>query len=160
MHHTDIPVIDLPGGHAAVIMGEVANLRSPAKAFSPLVASELVIHKNGDLELPLAATFEHIFVVLDGEVACEGQLLSHDTLYYLGTHHDGVSLSSREGARVMVLGGTPFSEPIMMWWNFVARTIEELEQARDDWEQHRRFGDVAAYRGARLKAPPLNKIQV
>jgi hypothetical protein len=42
-----------------------------------------------------------------------------------------------------------------MWWNFVARTRQEIEEAREDWEQRRRFGEVKAYRGARLEAPPL-----
>jgi hypothetical protein len=42
-----------------------------------------------------------------------------------------------------------------MWWNFVARTADEIGTAREDWEQHRRFGDVKAYRGPRLSAPPL-----
>ena len=54
-----------------------------------------------------------------------------------------------------MIGGPPFPEPILMWWNFVARTQEEIAQARADWEEHRRFGDVNAYRGGRLKAPEL-----
>ena len=42
-----------------------------------------------------------------------------------------------------------------MWWNFVARTPEEIAGARDDWEQGRRFGAVRAYAGARIPATPL-----
>jgi len=63
--------------------------------------------------------------------------------------------ASRTGARVLLIGGPPFPEPILMWWNFVARTQEEIAQARADWEQHQRFGDVPAYRGPRLSAPSL-----
>ena len=59
------------------------------------------------------------------------------------------------GARVMLIGGQPFTETILMWWNFVARTPEEIALAREDWEQHRRFGDVRAYPGPRLTAPNL-----
>ena len=29
-----------------------------------------------------------------------------------------------------------------MWWNFVARTHEEIAEARREWEQHEVFGDV------------------
>jgi hypothetical protein len=42
-----------------------------------------------------------------------------------------------------------------MWWNFVARTPEEIVQAREDWETHQRFADVVAYKGPRLSAPAL-----
>jgi hypothetical protein len=52
-----------------------------------------------------------------------------------------------------VLGGAPFGETILMWWNFVARTTDEIVAARADWESGRRFGEVAAYRGDRLGAP-------
>ena len=55
----------------------------------------------------------------------------------------------------MLIGGPPFPETILMWWNFVARTQEEIAQARADWEQHERFGEVAAYQGPRLSAPSL-----
>jgi hypothetical protein len=44
-----------------------------------------------------------------------------------------------------------------MWWNFVARTPEEIAEARADWEAHRRFGEVVAYGGPRLEAPALRR---
>jgi len=42
-------------------------------------------------------------------------------------------------------------------WNFVARTPEEIANARSDWQSHQRFGDVTAYQGPRLTAPPLQR---
>jgi hypothetical protein len=57
----------------------------------------------------------------------------------------------------LLIGGLPFPETILMWWNFVARTPEEIEHARSDWQSHQRFGEVKAYRGPRLDAPPLQK---
>jgi hypothetical protein len=40
-----------------------------------------------------------------------------------------------------------------MWWNFVARTTEEIVAAREDWQTGRRFGAVRRYAGDRLDAP-------
>ena len=54
-----------------------------------------------------------------------------------------------------LIGGPPFPEQILMWWNFVARTQDDIAQARADWEDRRRFGEVAAYKGPRLSAPSL-----
>jgi hypothetical protein len=59
---------------------------------------------------------------------------------------------------VLFIGGPPFPEAILMWWNFVARTPEEIAAARDDWQAGRRFGDVRAYDGPRLEAPDLARL--
>ena len=154
-HYSEIPVLDVSGGRVTVVMGEVNRVRSPAITFSPLLAAEIVIDRGAAVELPLDRSFEHCFVVLDGDAAIEKHSLPRDTLHYLGVGHDGLSISSQEGGRVLLLGGTPFGETIVMWWNFVARTRQEIQDAREDWEQRRRFGDVKAYRGARLDAPAL-----
>ncbi|HEU5467275.1 MAG TPA: pirin-like C-terminal cupin domain-containing protein, partial [Gemmatimonadales bacterium] len=78
-------------------------------------------------------------------------------LYYLGTQRTTIALKSERGGRLLLIGGPPFPEPILMWWNFVARTPDEIAAARADWESHRRFGDVTAYRGPRLEAPTLSR---
>jgi hypothetical protein len=56
---------------------------------------------------------------------------------------------------VLLIGGEAFEQPVLMWWNFVARTHEELVRAREDWEHHTRFGEVNAYRGLRMAAPEM-----
>ena len=68
------------------------------------------------------------------------------------------AFASQSGARVLLIGGPPFPEAILMWWNFVARTPEEIRDARDDWESGRRFGAVTAYKGQRLHAPELVRL--
>ena len=53
-----------------------------------------------------------------------------------------------------MLGGAPFAERLLMWWNFVGRSGEEIAQAREDWVAGR-FGEVHGYPGEPLAAPPL-----
>jgi redox-sensitive bicupin YhaK (pirin superfamily) len=152
-HHRAPPLLELPGGRATVILGALAGQRSPGKALSPLVGADLAVHKGQRLVVPLDARFEHALLVLDGDAHLDGQPLAPDTLYYLGMMRDELPLASREGARLLLVGGEPFGESILMWWNFVARSSEEIAAARLDWEQHERFGDVKAYNGSRLRAP-------
>jgi redox-sensitive bicupin YhaK (pirin superfamily) len=154
--HRTLPVVRLEGGEATLIMGELGGARSPARAFSPLVAAEVSSVPSGRLVLPLNSDYEHALVLLGGTCGLDGQALAIDTLYYLGCGRRDLVLSCDDDpARALLLGGAPFGEAILMWWNFVARTNDEIRAAREDWEAGRRFGEVKAYEGRRAKAPPL-----
>ncbi len=154
--HRELPIADLEGGSAKVVMGEVAGVRSPARAFSPIVAAEVSGRPGLPLRIPLEPGFEHALVLLEGGGRLDGQALAVDTLYYLGCGRRELAIDAEhDPARALLLGGAPFGETVLMWWNFVARTTEEIVAAREDWEAGRRFGEVHAYRGARLAAPPF-----
>jgi hypothetical protein len=58
----------------------------------------------------------------------------------------------------MLLGGEPFDEEIVMWWNFIARTDEDIRQAREEWMTGSRFGEVRGYDGDRLAAPEVPQL--
>jgi hypothetical protein len=153
--HEAVPEAAFEGGSARVIIGALAGVSSPARAFSPVVGAELAL-RGGRAELPLDRGFEHALLVLSGGAALDGRHLEADTLYYLGAGRATLCLEAEgAGARLLLLGGAPFREPVLMWWNFVARTGEELRGARADWEAGRRFGTVAADAGRRLAAPPF-----
>jgi hypothetical protein len=76
-------------------------------------------------------------------------------MVYLGCARRELRIASDAGARVLLLGGAPFEEEIVMWWNFVARSNDEIVAARADWMVGETFGDVAGYAGYRLPAPEL-----
>lgn len=157
-HVPEVPIDDTAGGRVQVFSGTLADLASPAQHFSELVGADLQIHPGGTLNLPLQRAFEHACLVLEGDCVLEGQPLSPGQLYYLGTQRSNLQVTSRDRARVLLVGGLPFPEAILMWWNFVARTPDEIRAARTDWEEHRRFGEVPAYRGPRMAAPPLTRL--
>jgi quercetin 2,3-dioxygenase len=154
--HQALPVVDLQGGRATVLMGQLDGLRSPARAFSPIVGADVWGERDRRLVLPLDPAFEHALVPLQGQGRLDGQALVIDTLYYLGCGRRELVLGSGpEPARLLLLGGAPFGETILMWWNFVARTTGEIVAAREDWQAGRRFGEVTAYQGPRIEAPPF-----
>jgi redox-sensitive bicupin YhaK (pirin superfamily) len=154
--HRDRPELSLPGGRATVILGDFAGTHASGRTFSPLVAAEVTIDPGAEVALPLAPAFEHAVVPLVGAVETEGQALASHHLYFVEPGRHGIALrAAHPAARVLLIGGEPFGETILMWWNFVARTTDEVVAAREDWQAHRRFGAVAGYRGARLEAPPF-----
>ncbi|MGD9902169.1 MAG: pirin family protein [Vicinamibacterales bacterium] len=158
VHVAEVPVVESPGGLARVFAGQLADARLDQPYFSPIVGADLQVHAAHTLSVPLDPTFEHAVLVLQGDASLDGEPLAADTMHYLGCARSEAEVASAAGARVLLVGGPPFPETILMWWNFVARTPEELSQARADWEARQRFGEVTAYRGARLEAPPLTRV--
>jgi redox-sensitive bicupin YhaK (pirin superfamily) len=157
-HLHEVPAIDVKGGIARVFSGTLGDATSPARHFSDLVGADLQIHPGETLTIPLQREHEHAVLILNGDAALHSDRIQPDTLYYLGTQRHELAISSTEGSRLLLIGGLPFGETILMWWNFVARTPEEIRQAREDWEAHRRFGDVPAHQGPRIPAPELVRL--
>jgi redox-sensitive bicupin YhaK (pirin superfamily) len=156
-HVEEVPLVDVSGAVVRLFAGTLAGALSPARHYSPLLGADVELRPRHSASVPLDSTFEHAVLVLAGDMAVEGHELAPRMLHYLGSRRSDVRFSSRDGGRVLLIGGPPFGETILMWWNFVARTPEEIERARTDWEEQRRFGEVAAYHGPRMAAPTLTR---
>ena len=141
-HLDDLPRADIDGGVATVLLGSLGEQQSPARTDTPLVGVDLDLH--GATSLPLRPDWEYALVVLEGELAVGGQPLVPGKLGYLGEDRDELAIDVREPTRAILLGGEPFPEPIIMWWNFVARTQDEVEAAWRAWqaEDADRYGRV------------------
>ena len=151
-HHAELPQLELGVGVATVLVGVLGGVASPARRDSDLVGAELAVGP-GIAFVPLDPAFEHAIVVLAGSVGVAGRIVEPGHLCYLGLGRDELALSITEETRALLLGGVPFPEPVLMWWNFVARTREEVDEAERQWtEGDARFGPVDS-RLARIPAP-------
>ena len=151
-HHADLPVLERPGMRATVFMGEFDGARSAAAAYSPLVGVEVVLADGARAALPLDPGFEHGVLAVEGEPVVAGVRVPTSALLHVEAGRRELAVEGP--GRFLLLGGTPFDEDLVMWWNFVARDHDEIVAARDDWEADRRFGDVD-HPVARLAAPAL-----
>jgi redox-sensitive bicupin YhaK (pirin superfamily) len=115
----------------------------------------VVVPAGAAARLPLTPGFEHAALVLDGSAKVADSLLTPGSLLYLGIGRNELSIHSGQGARLFLLGGEPFDQALVMWWNFVARSHEEIVAAREDWMAGRRFGSVIGYAGEALPAPEM-----
>ncbi len=154
-HHSSVPVLRERGATVTVIMGSLAGATSPGRAWSALVGADIAIAPAGELLVPLEPEFEHAVMAMAGSIDVDGVALEPGAMIYLGCGRSDLRLSSTDSARALLIGGLPFAEQLVMWWNFVARSDDEIVAARRDWLSGRRFGDVDGYHGYRLPAPPL-----
>lgn len=143
-HHGALPQVELAAGAATVLVGELDGVSSPARRDTDHVGVDLDL-RSGSTTLPLRRDYEHALVVLEGSASVGGQVVVPGRLAYLGTRRDELELHVDEPARLLLVGGVPFPEPILMWWNYVARTRDEIGAAHRSWSQAEdRFGYVAS----------------
>jgi redox-sensitive bicupin YhaK (pirin superfamily) len=154
-HHPRLPTVQASGIAVTVLLGELLGRRSPARAFSDLVGADLEVAGAVDQDLPLRPDFEHAVVALSGEAAVGGVSLRPGRLLYLGSDRRRVAVRTAGPARLFLLGGVPFGEPLIVWWNFVAHGADEIARAHADWRSGARFGEVRGFDGPALPAPPL-----
>jgi quercetin 2,3-dioxygenase len=156
-HHADLPVVRDGAASVTVVLGEYRGERSPAEVFSPLAGFEVAVPGGDDFVLPVREDFEYGVVAVDGSAVVAGALIAPGLLAHRPAGQSEIRLSPAGGrrlARFFVVGGQPFAERLLMWWNFVARSAEEITRAREDWAAGR-FDPVYGYPGAPLAAPPL-----
>ncbi|MFE6055589.1 pirin family protein [Kitasatospora sp. NPDC056446] len=154
-HHPDLPVVTAPGLRATVLLGTLDTATSPGTTHTPLVGADLALAEGADLRLPLVPDFEYAVLAMSGRADVDGVPVEPGSMLYLGRGRPHLPLRAHTDAAVLLLGGEPFDEKIVMWWNFIGRSTEDIAQARTDWMSTSRFGDVHGYAGDRLPAPEL-----
>ena len=159
-HHVP-PRSPLPGGagEGVVFVGELDGVgSSPVRTHTPLLGAQLDLRPGARVELRVPRGHEHGVLVDAGGVSLEGVQLGGGQLGCLDAGSDRLELhAGTSGVRVVLLGGAPLEEDIVMWWNFIGRSHEEILTFREQWQAgHERFGQVPGYRGPveRLDAPP------
>lgn len=159
--HRDLPVVTGDNYRATVMVGELSDVLSPAGIHSPLVGADFTTRDGGLVTWEVLPAHEHAVLVLKGSVSIDGVTIDPGPLAYLGVGRRHLSLEAEPGTRWILLGGEPFAEELLMWWNFVGRSHEEIVQARLDWEAgHPRFGSVAGHGTERIPAPPLPRVRL
>ncbi|KQQ93941.1 pirin [Leifsonia sp. Leaf325] len=151
-----------------VFVGAIAGVSTDASVFTPLLGAQLDLPPFGRAELPLDTAFEHGLLVDVGPLTVDGVDVARTELAFLTPGRESVTVTAGEaGARALLLGGEPFGERFIMWWNFIGRTHDEIEQFRSDWQTdaitHRdpggRFG-IVDYDGRALPAPEMPTVRL
>ena len=163
-HQGDLPKLQIDGISATIFAGELegyASARAATKIFSPMVGAELRLAPGAAGKLALSEAFEHGFLVVQGSISIDGLEVKTTTMDYRepGSTSAEFVNTGAEDAIVIMLGGKPFDEPIVMWWNFIERSHEEIVEARDKWNSQ--DVGIPAFEdqiGGRTPAPDLPNV--
>ncbi|MFM1785002.1 MAG: hypothetical protein RLZZ108_26 [Actinomycetota bacterium] len=154
-HVAEPPTFTQPGLTGTVFIGSLGGVESPARVYSPLVGAELQVF--GETELTVNPTWEHGVLIVEGGAEINGEPVTKDQLLFIPA---GATQLSLEGEfRAVLIGGEPFDEPIVMWWNFIGRTAEDIVEQRRAWNAREpRFGEVIDDIGGWIPAPELPNV--
>ena len=169
--HLSLPGLELSAeagsdADVTVVMGSYAGVSSPATAYTPIVGAEIRLAPGTTVVLPFDPAWEHGLLLVTGDARVSGSGLAEtalavDDVLFLGDSRASVTVSSGSGALLFLLGGEPFEQDLVMWWNFAARSHEEIAQAREDWEAGSdRFGHVIGHGDERIPAPSIPPVRL
>jgi redox-sensitive bicupin YhaK (pirin superfamily) len=151
-HHAPAPVAG-PGWEARVFLGSLLGTTSPVPTYSPLVGAELLLEPGTALALDVDAGFEHGVLVDTGVLDVAGTEVKQHELAYVPVGRDRLELTAYDvPVRLLLLGGAPFGEAIVMWWNFVGRSHDEIVGFRAEW-QDQITADGSVVADSQLVAP-------
>jgi len=172
------PGLQADGARVLVFLGSLLGHTAPVTTHSPLLGAEITVPAGRQVRLDLDPGFEHgvlvdtgqIRVLASGSRPADPPGLASPTaepgqLIYLPPGADSLSLqASADGqARVLLLGGEPLGEQIVMWWNFIGRSHDEIVAYRAQWQAERGrarsrpgpFGQFPGQWESTLPAPEL-----
>jgi redox-sensitive bicupin YhaK (pirin superfamily) len=157
-------VIDHDGVRALVFLGSLLGHSSPAPTYTPLLGAELTVPAGTRTTMAVDPTFEHGALIDTGHATVAGVAATPGQLVYQGIGSSALTIATADTgpARLLLLGGQPLGEQIVMWWNFIGRSHEEIVEYRTQWQAERaertstsRFGCFPAAWEHTLPAPGL-----
>lgn len=159
--HYAPPAVTIPGGSYREFVGP----SSPIRTYTPLLGMEIRLDPGAAWTYRADRSFEHGLLVDSGTVTLEGQPLRPDELGVVEAGRAELTLENTgsEPALLILLGGVPFEESIVMWWNFIGRSHEDVVAYREEWNARSdHFGAVTGYDDADtwLPAPELPHVQL
>jgi len=160
-HYSDLPVFIWQGIGIRLFVGELLGKKSSAKIFTPVIGAELDLPSGSRTELPANSTYEYGVLVVAGAAIVNGSSVQLGQLHYVPAGKEKLLLTTTTGAKLILLGGEPFKERIVMWWNFIARSHDEIVQMREDWQNHSSlFPNFTDRIGGYIPAPALPNLRL
>ena len=129
------------GYEAEVFLGSLLGQTSPVRTAIALTGAELRLDPHATIDLAVPEEHEHGLVQVGGAVSVHGVPVPEDAIGFVPTGHRSIRISAgADPAVALLLGGEPLNEQIVMWWNFVRRSHEEIVEWRNRYMREMGFG--------------------
>lgn len=158
-HFQELPRFSQDGAEITLFMGEILGRHSRATTYSPLVGAEIKIRGFGS-EIPLREDWEYGVLAVSDDVDVDGNIVAKDRLLYVPRGRKRLLIKGKTKAcrptTVVLIGGEPFDEKFVMWWNFIGRSHDEIVEMRNQWQScDERFPHFYDSIEGRIPAPEM-----
>lgn len=129
----DVPIFaPAPGVTARVVVGEMGGVGSHLDGMLTRVSLvDVELQPSTLAELPVDPTHRVVLLVVDGTIVVDGTTLpTLGVVSLTGTSPTMSIRSGDDGATVLLLAGTPLSEPVLFQGPFCMNTSDQLDEAR------------------------------
>lgn len=138
-----LPVVTDNGRWIRVIAGEVDGQRSPIETTVPTTMLHVKLDANASADLRVAAGSNVIVHAMSGAGTVNGNNVAAHKAGILSGSPEAVRLEAgKDGFEVLFLAGMPLHERVARYGPFVMTTMDELEQAFEDYRSGN-FGEIA-----------------
>jgi redox-sensitive bicupin YhaK (pirin superfamily) len=158
-HHSELPNFNEENINFHLFAGTYQGHTAPTTLFTPLLGAQLQSENNQASTIPLNLDFEHAILALTGNATINGQEIKQGQAIYLAPYeHDQLTIQADPQTKLLLLGGEPFEEQIVMWWNFIARTNDEIVKMRTKWNTQQWLPQFPDQIGGYIPAPELPNV--
>jgi redox-sensitive bicupin YhaK (pirin superfamily) len=165
-HHL-CPRLVINGSLITVFVGELGEAQAATTTFTDMLGAELLITPGAPVRIPARVDFEYGLLIDNGRATINGEDVEPHHLAYIEPGVNELVIEASEPTRAILLGGVPFEEPIVMWWNFIARSHDEIEQMRAAWQSQVVIGvdptgrfSAVDFDGASIPAPEMPRVRL
>lgn len=129
-------------GTVEVIAGNYNNVVGAARTFTPIEMYNLKGQKGAQASFKIPASYNTFLLVVEGNVLLNGtDEVKENHLALLQNQGEEFTVDIQEDAVVFIAAGEPINEPIVHYGPFVMNTMQEIEEAIQDF-QNGKFGNL------------------
>jgi len=136
--HYAPPVVEVDGARVLVFLGRLVGEVSPVSMHTELVGAEVSLGAGGSLDIAVDPGHEHGFLCDTGTVSVGTATAKPGEIVFVPKGVGSITVEAGdEPTRMLLLGGAPLGEQIVMWWNFIGRSHDDIVDYRERWQQAR-----------------------
>lgn len=121
-------------GTVHIISGEFNSVQGAATTYSPVNLFDIRLNKGGEVDINVPGDYNTGVLVIEGNASINESNHVSTTNYIQFKNEDGlIQIKAHEDSILLLLSAEPINEPVVNYGPFVMNTVQEIQQAIDDF---------------------------